>query len=200
MSPEKAIYDLFVQGDNLSTAMEMSKFIEQFEGDMHKHFWSNFNIYLDQKIKSSDAAPNWKFVPFNTRRVRSGWEKSCIRYRAIGETDQSSLQLVFGQAGREGSFPLFWGVNWNGQPKTIYSPSLVTLSSSLITVGINIPEAPIWVYWGWYKYRIYEASFLVRCYSQTEELVQEIINNVWDLFSNIRPYLENINQEVMSKE
>lgn len=200
MSPEKAIYDFLVQADNLSTAMEMSKYVDQFEVDMHKHFWSNFNTYMDQKIKSSDVVSQWKFSPFNTGRVRKAWEESSFRYKTIGETGQTFLQFDFGQGGREGNFPLYWGVCWSGQPGIITSPSIVTLSSALLSKGINIPEEPKWIYWGWYKYRIYDADFLVRCYSQTDELIQEIIEDVWTVFSDLRPLLENINQEVVAKE
>lgn len=195
MSPQKPIYDFFAKSNNLSTALEMSKYLEQFELDMHKRFWSGYNTYMGQKLISNDLASYWKFSSYNTRRIRKDWEKSKII--SLSNKDSSSeLEFIFGQAGKDGGFPLYWGICWDNPPKNFSSSTLITLNSLLISKNISIPEPPKWIYWGYYKYRVYDPDFLVRCYLDFDGLIQEIIDDVWNMFSEISPLLIEINQEV----
>lgn len=196
MSVNKAVFDFLVQQDNLAVAMEMSEYVEQLQLDMHKRFWSTYNVYMDQKIKGNKDASLWKFSPYQTRRIRKDWEKSRIVFNSPNNNNQSHLQLVFAQSNKESNYCLYWGVCWNKPPEKFNSPALTTLAAELVSRNITITEPPKWIYWGNYKYKIYEADFLIRCYLQIDELIEEIVGDVWTLFSDLRPLMEKINNEV----
>lgn len=198
MNQHKDIYDFFVQNNNLSTAIEMSKLLEQFKLDMHKQFWSGFNVHFGQKLASSNLSSAWKFSPYNTQRIRKDWEKSKILAINPKDSRQSLLEFVFAQAGKDGDFPFYWGVCWNTPPEKFSSANLLTLNAFLISKKINIPEPPKWVYWGYYKFRMYDPNFLIRCYKDFDGLIHEIVEDVWSLFSELSPLLEQINHEVKS--
>lgn len=196
MSPEKAIYEFLTQGDNLATAMEMSQYVEDLKLDMHRRFWNTFNLLMDSRVRNSDGGKGWKFTSFNLKHLRTDWEKSVLTSVMPSGSNQSKLQFVFAQANSKSNYRLYWGVCWSTPPKDFSSSSLTTLQAVLMKKGISISEPPKWIYWNYYKYQIYEAGFLVRLYHQTNEIVTEIIEDVWALFAELRPLLETINQEV----
>jgi len=195
MSQNNAIYDFFVQSDNLSTAKEMSKKLDDFELEMHKLFWTNYNTYMSQKLIVSDLVSLWKYSSYNTRRIRTDWEKSRI-ISASPKDSKSALEFIFGQAGKDGDFPLYWGVCWNVPPSNYSSPTLLSLNSFLIQKNITRPEPPKWIYWGYYKYRVYDHDFLIRCYTDLDGLIQEVTDDVWKLFTELSPMLLEINSEL----
>ncbi len=196
MGAEKAIYEFLVQQDNLAGAMEMSQYVERLQLDMHNRFWAAFNSYMDQRIKGSEYALTWKFIPYNTRRIRQDWEKTYIQPLGERENKPSHLQFVFAQASRAGGFPLYWGVKWSTPPPEENTPGMVSLRVLLTEKNITIAEPPVWIYWGWYQYRLYEAGTLVNLYTKTDEFVKEIVDDVWNLFTDLRPLLEKVNLEV----
>lgn len=195
MTAEKAIFEFLCQDDNLSVAMEMSDYVKQFKSDMQMLFWTSFNNTMKVKLSSSDYSNRWKFDQFKTSHVNTRWEKS--HFVPIDQAVQGSLQLklLFGQAGGD-AYPLFWGAIWNKDPGDFNSPSMTTLVSNLIRRKINIPDpSPIWIYYGMYKYRIMDPEFLIKMYTEQERIVQEVTDDVWDLFEELSPIMETINRE-----
>ena len=195
MSPDTSIYDFFVKDDNLETAMELSENIKEFKKDMHKLFWSEFNSQLSLKIKSSSFSAEWKLIPYPLTRPLKDWQKSFLSPTHHLREKPNYLMFCFGQGGPEGGYPLFWGVRCNDQPKEFYSLETDSLSAKLVSKGISITEQN-WINWGWYKRTIYSGDTLRRIYLDRTGLIEEITKNICDLFSEIRPFMEQINTEI----
>lgn len=151
---------------------------------------------MDKKIRKSEISSKWKYSPYNTRRIRQDWEKTKITPELFKGKNQQQLQFVFAQGGSKGGFPLYWGVCWSEPPIGFNSPLLTTLGATLVYRNITIPEPPKWIFWGWYKKKIYDPDVLTSIYLNTDDLIAEITTDVWSLFMELQPLLEKINIEV----
>lgn len=196
MSVNEPINDFLAQPENLSIALEVADYIDRLKRRLHKRFWTDFNPRMKLTVKDSIYSTSWTYRPHPAKNYRSNWAKSYISPRATAESNPHMLQLAFGQGPSSSDYRLYWGVRWTKPPEDFDSSELTKLAGLLLARGISIVESPRWVSWGWYKYVPYEMEFLHRMQTEHEAFVDEIAGDVWQLFEEVRPSLEAINQQL----
>lgn len=195
MTASKAIYDFLCSDDNLKTAIEMAEHVNQLKYDMLAQFWQKYNSYMDQRMKGSEYTKNWKFVRRNLKKPRTNYEKSYLTPTDDQTKHPTKLELFFGQNHVDGGYPLYYGVACKNPIRGYDSSPLTTLKVVLSNRNISIPEEPWFIAYGYYKYRIFDPSFLIKMYQTPDQLIDEVTTDVWNIFCEIRPLLETINQE-----
>jgi hypothetical protein len=196
MTTEKAIFDFITQPDNLPFALTLADCVEDLKKEMHIGFWRKFNKALENRLIDENASNMWKYKPF-PRRYRKDWEKSYIVPHALEEITSALLAFAFGQNTLESGYKLMWGVYWTVSPKHGFDhPALTTIKSILVSHDIQFSEAPKWIRWGDYPLSLLDADFLARMNNEPEILVGKVVDDVWQLFSELRPYMEEVNLAV----
>ena len=200
MNPKEEIFNFLAKSENLNVALEIVDYVEQLKLEMHKQFWTTFNDRMGRIVKDSEYASSWRYHPYPTRRILKDWEKTLIEPVIEKSSGRSFLYMTFGQGQPDDGYKLFWGVRWSTPPEGFDNTSLSALRGELRAHRITNGEPPNWIYWGYCDYRIYDAEFLIRMHNDQENFFDEIREKVWNLFVDIRPLLEKINQEVCISE
>jgi hypothetical protein len=79
-------------------------------------------------------------------------------------------------------------------PGNFDHPALDQLIGILVARDIQMEDSSLWFRWEFYKYSPSQTDFLNRMYNEPETLVNEIVDDVWGLFVEVRPTLESINR------
>ena len=195
MSSEDEIFEYLTQPENLPIALEIADYVEQLKHKLHRKFWTTFNPRMEQRLKISEYNSTWVFHPHPARRYRTEWGKSYIAPAGKNYKSISQLRVAFGQGSRSNDYRFFWGANWIKEPENFDNPAMTKLKAELIARDINIVEKH-WPGWGRYKYSPYDSQFMIRMYRDTEELIAEIVEDVWKLFTDLRPIIEEINDSL----
>ena len=160
---------------------------------MHIGFWRKFNKALENQLIEANASGKWKFKPF-PRRYRKDWEKSYIVPHVPEEITTAMLAFAFGQNTLESGYKLMWGVYWTASPKPGFDhPTLTTIHSILVAHNISNLSSPKWIRWGDYPLTLLDADFLARMNNEPDQLVGKVVEDIWQLFSDLRPYMEEVN-------
>lgn len=197
MSTEESIFEFLTLPENLSVALEVAGQVEQLKHQMHQAFWAEFNPRMDLKVKQSEYAQTWHYQSHPARAYRKDWAKSSIAPIQTAKSPMPQTVLVLGQSTIKSDYRLFWGVSWSmSPPKDFNHPALTTLIAKLGSWNITTIELPIWIRWGFTQFVPYGSDFLSRMYREREVLIREIVDQVWDLFIELRPTLETLNASV----
>jgi hypothetical protein len=194
MSTEDDIFEYLATPENLPVALEIADYVEQVKHNLHRKFWTTFNPRMEQKVKTSEFGSDWVFHPHPARRYRSEWGKSYIGPVTLKGDKFPQLVAAFGQSSRASDFRFFWGVKWNFEPENFDNPTMTKLKAELVARDMNIVERD-WPGWGKYKFSVFDSEFMIRMYQESEELISEIVEDVWQLFTDLRPTLEEINEQ-----
>jgi hypothetical protein len=187
---DSEIFNFFATDENMAIALEIEKRVKELKDHVQRSFWAAFNSTFDLKLKSSEYVSGWKFLPFPLRRLKKGWD-GC---RIVPVANFSShADMTFGQWGPESGYTIYQGVTKTGQLED--TSTMITLKTHLSAHKINDPGWGGWIGVGGSKYRIYQPDFLRRMVNEPETLVNEISSDFWNLFLEIRPIIELLNQE-----
>lgn len=198
-SNNKQINDFLVTENNLKYAIELSDEVDRFKKEMHILFWNKYNELMSLKMANSNLYPRWKYRSFNLKKLLTAWNRSSL---IQSELPENKLQLIFYflQESRETNFRLSYSVAWNKKSVEVKhdSPTMLLLRAKLLEYKINI--AGEWEYlWGHSNWRIFDGPFLVRLYKESEQFCQEIVDQNWEMFLELRPLFEEVAKETGDK-
>jgi hypothetical protein len=195
MSFEDAIIDYLAQPENLPIAIEVSEYIKKLKENLHRQFWQEFNNQMKQIILSSEFSESWEFAPFPIRRLKKEYERCSIRPKNPDDKKTPALQVMFCHGYRSNYYQFYRGVSWNDDIKEFEHPLLDKLKAQLIERDL-VNDDWRWAGWNWYPYRAQGEKFMLKMYHEPEEMVAELRDDIWKLFIDFRPLLEEINKEV----
>jgi hypothetical protein len=187
MTTDKAIFDFITRSENIQFSLDLALYVEDLKKEMQERFWIQ------------GVSGNWEFVPF-PKRYRKDWEKSYIAPDVSDGETTPKLKFAFGQNTPESGYKLMWGVQWTQWTNPLMSnldhPSLTVIHGILVSHQINYLEPPKWIRWGDYPLTLLDADFLARMNNDPDPLMEEVVEDVWELFSELRPHMENVNATV----
>ncbi len=190
MNYDDAVFKFLADPTRIEQAVEIADYIERLKNDMLVRFWTKLNPSLDKHLKNSDFCNQYKYRP--QRTIRKGWASGDIYMPQIANDPQLAF-LCFGQFGSETNYQLYLGVHWvRNSHEGFNHPSLGKLDIELITNKITMEDS-WWLRRANYKYRIYDPLVLSRLYLNPDSLIEEVTNEIWDLFVAIEPYLTEVN-------
>ena len=198
MLPDDTVFDFITKSENLSVALEVANYVERLKDTLHPLFWEMFNSKIMGRIVDSGFSNSWKYkIKLSAKAYKSGWtynEFLPIRER---DSDTPFLFMRFGQGSSETNYRLRWGVRWTKAPTSFMHPALTTLTSTLISLGLEeVHEDNNIIKWGFYNQEIYSLEFLTEMYNHPDEWVDKIVSDVWQSFLDIVPLMETINEAV----
>jgi hypothetical protein len=62
---------------------------------------------------------------------------------------------------------------------------------------INYLDPPKWIRWGDYPLSLLDADFLSKMNNEPDQLVGKVVEDVWQLFTELRSYMEEVNAAVV---
>lgn len=189
----REIFDYLVQDDNLQTALEVHHSVEEFTLEMHRKFWAVLREEINHLISLSEYSKQWKYQPHPATSPKKNWATSYLVPLAIEEKPQ--LRIGLGQTTEKNNFRLYWGVEWNKEPKSIDQTILIDLRNSLFTRGIT-KTSSLWIGWNYLDYNLYAADNLIRLYTAPVEYVQEIAEKYWAFFREIESQVSKVNSQI----
>ncbi len=198
MSINKGIYDFLTTDDNLDYVIELSNELDEFQKDMHRLFWTKYNQIMTLKLSQSEFEKNWRFRPYNLRQLLKDWVGTSLTQK-IDDPTRIAMSLNFLQESREANFRLSYTTNWGKRSSEVRyeSASVLKFKATLAGYKINIPSD--WSYmWGFSKWRIHDTDFLKNFYKDPDGFCEQIVSYNWEMFLDLRPLMETINQEVAS--
>jgi hypothetical protein len=201
MEPDEFVYEFLSKKENLSTALEIASYVEVLKITMFDRFWRVFNLTMRNKLES-EIAVDWGLDTFPNINKEKAWQTYTWRKANLVPNNLKDpnyyLDLAFGQ----GDLPdakLFWGVQWNlgkMEPKNFNHPELSKLQEKLKDNSIQQTDRRNhWIFWDYYKVGIFNPDILSGLYFKPDLQVQEIVDDVWNLFTDIRHLLEVINNK-----
>jgi hypothetical protein len=195
MSPDKEICDYFAEGENLETAIELSRDLDVFIKDLHKKFWFSFNSQMDRRLVDGNYL--WKFRKFNTSAILTAYAKSYIEPVHRETKEAPFVRFFWGQQGSDGGYQLYKGVVWNKDPKSMSeAPSVLPLTAALVKMGITTDEKdPAWIRWCRHGEALYSPEMLKNLYKDTDGTVKHIVDDVMNQFLVLKPFMEKVNEE-----
>jgi len=195
MDIDKPILDFLAEPDNLSMAFEISEYLEKLKLEMHQEFWETFNSKMHEKANVSEVPENWQLALFPMNKIRSSKWEGCYVFPNIRPKPKHFLQFTISQSSGQRNYNLAIGIVWNVHPNDWSNSSLEKLISTLKLRGISQKEKR-WPSWDYHKYQLEGAEFIVQMAQDMNAAVDEVLNEWWDLFLEIRPLMEEVNRSV----
>ncbi len=198
MLSDDTVFEFLTQPQKLSVALEIANYVERLKRSLHPIFWKNFNLNIKRRLVDSELSARWKYqIKLSAKAHREGWEYNRFIPILPDDSNFPFLSLRFGQGSFETNYRLRWGVRWTKAPANFMHPALTTLTSKLISFGIEeVHEDINIIMWGFYNQEIYSPEFLTEMYNQPDEWVDKIVSDVWQSFLDIAPLMETINEAV----
>jgi len=200
MLHDDTVFEFITKSENLAVALEVANYVERLKDTLHPLFWETFNSKIMGRVVDSGLSNSWEYeTKLSAKAYKSGWtynEFLPIRER---NSDTPFLFMRFGQGSSETNYRLRGGVRWAEAPTNFMHPALATLTSTLISLGLEeIHEDINIIKWGFYDQEIYSPDFLMNMYNQPDEWVENIVSDIWQNFLHIFDLMETINKAVAS--
>jgi len=198
MLSDDTVFEFLTQPQKLSVALEIANYVERLKRSLHPIFWKNFNLNIKRRLVDSELSSRWKYlITLCAKAHRDGWVYNEFRPILPDDFNFPFLFMSFGQGPSETNFRLRWGVKWTKAPAYFMHPALTTLSSKLISLGMEeVHENINIIMWGFYDQEIYSPEFLTEMYNRPDEWVDKIVGDIWQSFLDIVPLMETINKAV----
>jgi hypothetical protein len=191
---EKDIFNLIAKKENIQFALDLSEYVIEFKKKMHKSFWIEINQAMTNKFIEPDLVGKWYVEPCPMEKILEKDAEIQIRPRSSKTTTTANLLLVFGQDIPSVNFKLWWAVYWTSIPRrNITHPALSKVHSILSEHKLNLTDDPNGIRWDYYPLDFLNAGFYTRMNNEPEVLIGEVVENIWKLFTELRPHLEEIN-------
>jgi len=195
MTYEDKVIEYIAQPENLPVALEVADAVQNLRESIHRQFWPFFSEQYQEKLFDSEYTEQWKYFPFPITHLKKEYEISILSPIRPKEQDSSALLFIFGQGSRENHYRLLMGVAWNGVIGDPNHPALNNLKRQLISQQLTTS----WEWWPGWKYLDYSlgsGEFMLKFYHTPKEVVTELAEEFWQLFLELRPTIESINQEL----
>lgn len=196
MTYEDKVLDYIAQPENLPVALEVADAVQQLKEMIHKRFWPLFTQKTQLLLLNSDYSEHWKYVPFPENRLKKEYEVSNIMPVQPKGTESPILRVMFGQGGRNNDYRFVTGVVWGRKIPEPNHPALKDFKKELVSRKLT----GAWDWWPGWKYLPYAlvgGEFMVKFYHAPNELVDELAEEYWQLFLDLLPVIEPINQALM---
>ena len=199
MDIDKPIVDFLREPQNISLAIEIAGYVEKLKEDLHREFWETVNKKMLERENASEIPKNWQLVPFPMGKIRSShWQRVHVQ-PIIKPKPPFFLQMVLGQTSGQGNYTLVRGVAWNKKVEDWSHPNLEALTSKLKLKGFTRGDN-WWPSYELYKSQLEGPEFMVQMANDMNAAVDEILNDWWELFLEIRPLMEEVNQAISEKQ
>jgi hypothetical protein len=193
MTYQDKVLDYIAQPENLPVALEVADAVQQLREIIHRRFWPLFAQYVQLRLLNSEFAESWRYIPFPGTRLKKEYEGSYISPIQPKGTGSPFLHVMFGQGGRDGHYHFVTGVTWGRKLPDPNHPTLKDLKKELVSRKLT----GAWDWWpGWRNlpYALEGGDFMVKFYHTPNEVVEELAEEYWQLFLDLRPVIEPINK------
>jgi hypothetical protein len=191
---KKAVFDFLATKENFDIALEIANYINEFRDDQHRRFWTNFNEIMTYRVGEIELE-NWRYLSFNTKNIKKMYGK-CYIVPVLSYPDYF-VKWTLAQTGPP--YSLYWGVEWNEVPGDTNISGISELRSALQKRSIDLVSER-WVHWANTTYTIIDGSFLARLYHDPNQIVGEIVDRYLNLFMELRPFMDAVNQSAKQLE
>lgn len=197
MNINNEIYKLLIQPENLAMAMEISDYLDEIKYQTHFDIWSGINPALKGFLVESNYAKNWQLRPFKIKSLKKEWGKGYI-YPISSNQETPLLEFAFGQAGKTNSYRLFYGVVFTKDSQLKNDLISTRLKGEIISQGLTL-TSPNWPGWNYLPQIPYTHEFIVGMTTHKDTYIQNAAKMIWDMFINLAPHLDAVNQSLISE-
>jgi hypothetical protein len=192
MDYESEVVKFLSQKENLPFALEIAEKIVVVKEKLQKDFWKSVEVKLKKNLDSSRFRDTWMIKI--DEDVLSTWSGLSI----VPITRLQSLHIFPRIEQWRGDLRLFYGINYsrkNEEPITI--PVLANLINELGEE--NYKNNPWWIGYKLTDIRPMTNNFLFKVVDNLDALVEDVINMVWELFSDKAKSINQINEAIAAK-
>lgn len=193
MTYEDKVLEYIAQPDNLPVALEVADAVQKLKDTVHRQFWPLFSTEVNQRVAHSEYAEKWIYVPFPQKRIKKEYEVSYLKPNQPQGTGGPVLTVMFGQGGHDNHYRLLSGVNWGRKLPPPNHPALKDFKKELASRKLT-NSWDWWIGWKYLQYSLEGGEFLSKYYQAPNKAVEELADEYWNLFLDLHPLVESINQ------
>ena len=193
MDYESEVVKFLSQKENLPFALEIAEKIVVVKEKLQKDFWKSVEVKLKKNLNSSSFRDTWMIKI--DEDVLSTWSGLSI----VPITSLQSLHIFPRIEQWSGDLRLFYGIRYsreNKEPITI--PVLANLINELGEE--NYKNNPRWIGFKLTDIRPMTNNFLLKVVDNLDALVEDVINMVWELFSDKAKSINQINEAIAANK
>ena len=192
MDYESEVVKFLSQKENLPFALEIAEKIVVVKEKLQKDFWKSVEVKLKENLNSSSFKDTWMIKI--DEDVLSTWSGLSI----VPTTTPQSLHIFPRIEQWRGDLRLFYGIRYNRkneEPITI--PVLANFINELGEE--NYKNNPRWIGYKLTDIQPMTNNFLFKVVDNLDALVEDVINMVWELFSDKAKSINQINEAIAEK-
>ena len=192
MDYESEVVKFLSQKENLPFALEIAEKIVVVKEKLQKDFWKSVEVKLKYELDKSSFKDAWMIKI--DEDVLSTWSGL-----SIVPTATPQFLHIFPRIEQwRGDLRLFYGIRYdrkNEEPITI--PVLANLINELGEE--NYKNNPWWIGYKLTDIQPMSNNFLFKIVDNLDALVEDVINMVWELFSDKAKSINQINEAIAEK-
>lgn len=192
MSYKDEILAFLGKPENLEIALEVSDYMTEFREKAHKQFWVMFTQNFQERLVKSNYHGKWRFQPLPSDKYSTQLGKCYLIPNQAGKMDKPLLKFAIGQGNRPNFYQLYRGVCWIGEAPKQPDHYLIELQNLLKEKGLTQTDSN-WPGYDVTPYHVQSNNFIMQFKQNPEKKINQIANDFWSLFEDLRPLLEEIN-------
>lgn len=189
MDYESEVVKFLTQKENLPFALEIAEKIVVVKEKLQKDFWESVEAKLKERLDNSSSGETWMIKIDDD--VLSSWSGLSI----VPTTTPQSLHIFPRIEQWSGDLRLFYGIRYSR--KNEEPISIKVLNDFFNELGEENYKNNYW----WVGYKLTDIrpmtnNFLFKVVDNLDALVEDVINMVWELFSDKAKSINQINEAI----
>jgi hypothetical protein len=189
MDYESEVVKFLTQKENLPFALEIAEKIVVVKEKLQKDFWKSVEAKLKERLDNSSFRETWMIKIDDD--VLSSWSGLSI----VPTTTPQSLHIFPRIEQWSGDLRLFYGIRYSR--KNEEPISMKVLNDFFNELGEENYKNNYW----WVGYKLTDIrpmtnNFLFKVVDNLDALVEDVINMVWELFSDKAKSINQINEAI----
>jgi len=195
MAYEDAILTFLSKPENIDVALEIGEYVEKLKPFLLEKFWKMYAETLKSYLTKSEYSDDWEITHNFDSGIIKNYTRCSISPKIARKLDTNLLQACLEHSVISESFRLVLGVRWTIEMSDESNVILAELAPKLPIPGYG--KSKWWPAYYRMNYYGYGKNFLVRMGTDSEYLVNEIVDKSWSFFIDLEPTLTRINSKLV---
>lgn len=200
MDYEQSVVEFLAQSENLPTALEVARRVEQVKDHLQIRFWHMYRAEMERRLRTSDFAADWQTKLTADKNLLKAWARCSINYIPAAK---SRLQLAVSiEAGKsQWGCSLYYGLRWSQWQQEIpQMPEVSHLLTVLKSHNATTKNSTWWLSYQDLDVGLRQDEHVTRFAAEPDAVIHDISEIMWTLFTQIREPLEAVNRRLSQPE